>query len=226
MQSCIDGIGVSCPKRCAYSWSSDVPTRTSDPSVCVRVHVREEDGAGAEVIAADLLGDHRLGLPHVGVGDDGQVLAVLLERVEGGGGEVEPLPRRGGRPEVELGPQGVAAGGAVHHLDRHQARAVGRGLPPQRAPRRDHRVEERERHRGAHAVQERPARKGLGRKGSKHVSVSARERGQSLVLTAALATDTRLARNASLATTPLTKSAKRYPLAAASLEMRRIAGMS
>ena len=41
MQSCIDGIGVSWPKRCANIWSSEVPTKMSDPSVwrgcaCVR----------------------------------------------------------------------------------------------------------------------------------------------------------------------------------------------
>ena len=34
MHSCIDGIGVSWPKRAAYSWSSEVPTWTSDPCVC------------------------------------------------------------------------------------------------------------------------------------------------------------------------------------------------
>jgi hypothetical protein len=34
MQSCIDGIGVSWPNRWAYIWSSEVPTFTSEPSVC------------------------------------------------------------------------------------------------------------------------------------------------------------------------------------------------
>jgi hypothetical protein len=34
MHSCIDGIGVSCPNRCAYIWSSETPTFTSEPSVC------------------------------------------------------------------------------------------------------------------------------------------------------------------------------------------------
>ncbi len=34
MHSCIDGIGVSCPYFCAYIWSSEVATCTSDPCVC------------------------------------------------------------------------------------------------------------------------------------------------------------------------------------------------
>ena len=34
MQSCIDGSGVSCPNRCAWSWSREVPARTSEPWVC------------------------------------------------------------------------------------------------------------------------------------------------------------------------------------------------
>ena len=33
MQSCMEGIGVSCPKRFANIWSSDSPTKMSDPSV-------------------------------------------------------------------------------------------------------------------------------------------------------------------------------------------------
>src|SRR6202008_331576 len=33
MQSCIDGIGVSCPNRLAWNWSSEVPTFTSDDCV-------------------------------------------------------------------------------------------------------------------------------------------------------------------------------------------------
>ena len=33
MQSCIDGIGVSCPNLLANIWSSDVPTKMSEPSV-------------------------------------------------------------------------------------------------------------------------------------------------------------------------------------------------
>ncbi len=34
MQNCIDGSGVSWPKRCAYSWSIEVPAQMSDPCVC------------------------------------------------------------------------------------------------------------------------------------------------------------------------------------------------
>ncbi len=35
MQSCMDGMGVSWPKRWAYIWSSEVPTHTSELSVCL-----------------------------------------------------------------------------------------------------------------------------------------------------------------------------------------------
>ena len=35
MQNCMDGSGVSWPKRCAYIWSSDVPTQMSEPWVCL-----------------------------------------------------------------------------------------------------------------------------------------------------------------------------------------------
>ena len=35
MQNCIDGIGVACPKRCAYIWSNDVPAQMSEPCVCL-----------------------------------------------------------------------------------------------------------------------------------------------------------------------------------------------
>ena len=35
MQSCMEGITVSCPMRRATSWSSDVPTYRSAPMVCL-----------------------------------------------------------------------------------------------------------------------------------------------------------------------------------------------
>jgi len=34
MQSCIDGIGVSCPYCFATTWSNEVPASTSEPCVC------------------------------------------------------------------------------------------------------------------------------------------------------------------------------------------------
>ncbi len=58
-----------------------------------RVRLREEHGARAEVIAADLRLRHRLGVAHVGVADDGQVLAEALERAERGRSEIEIVTR-------------------------------------------------------------------------------------------------------------------------------------
>ena len=42
MVSCIDGIGVSWPNFCAYNWSIEMPTLTSEPSVsfgCACVYI-------------------------------------------------------------------------------------------------------------------------------------------------------------------------------------------
>ena len=82
MQSCIDGIGVSWPMRRATIWSSDVPTYRSEPCVCFGMRLREEHGARAEVIAADLRRFERFGHAHVGVAHDRQILAPRLERRE------------------------------------------------------------------------------------------------------------------------------------------------
>ena len=53
-------------------WSSDVPTCTSRALRLLRVHLRQEHRARAEVIAADLRRRERFGVAHVGVADDGE----------------------------------------------------------------------------------------------------------------------------------------------------------
>ena len=90
----------------------------------------EEDGARAEVVAADLVGHSRLGHPHVGVADDGETVAVGLEWKQRTGGEVEVAARRLGGPQVLGGAPLVAARGSVHHLDGHQpGGGLGRRAP-------------------------------------------------------------------------------------------------
>ena len=68
----------------------------------LRVRLREEHRRGAEVIAADLRRRERLGVADVGVADDGQVVAVRLERAQAGRRQVERRAGRRRRPHVLL----------------------------------------------------------------------------------------------------------------------------
>ena len=97
----------------------------------LRVRLGQEHRARAEVIAADLRRGERLGVAHVGVADDGQVVAERLERRQ--------AARRSGRsrgrpPPATTGssatPIGVLPADAVHHLDGDEAQllAARRGL--------------------------------------------------------------------------------------------------
>jgi hypothetical protein len=122
------------------------------------VGLGQEHRRRAEVIAADLGRGERLGVVDVGVADDGQVVAVRFERCERRRREVEARAGSGRRPQVLLGAESGAAGGAVHHLHRDQS-PLGRQRLGQRRARRHHRVEQRQRQRRAHALQQRAPRK-------------------------------------------------------------------
>lgn len=113
----------------------------------LHVHLGEEGGAGAEVVAADLGGIESLGVPHVGVADDGEVLPVGLEGLERGGREIEVAADRGRGPQVLLDADGGAARRAVDHLDRGEADLAEPGLREGGA-RGDHGVEEGQGHGG------------------------------------------------------------------------------
>ena len=121
-----------------------------------RVRLREKRGTGAEVVTADFIRRRRLGFTHVGVADDRQVVAILLERRHRRGGQVELLSGRRRRPEVELGTKLVAAGRTVHHFDGHQARCLV-GQNARTATGWNHRIEIRQRDRGTEVLQELPA---------------------------------------------------------------------
>ena len=127
----------------------------------LRVGLGEEDGRRPEVVAADLRRAERLGHAHVGVADDAQVVAEGLERLQRAlVRQLEVGADRGRREQVAARPPLVAAGQPVDLLDADQARHVRRGRrdgAPE-AARRDHRVEQRQRHGSAHAAQERAAR--------------------------------------------------------------------
>ena len=123
-----------------------------------RVRLREEGGAGAEVVAADLLRRLRLRILDVRVRDDRQVVAPRLERAQTARREVEVAPHLLGRPHELRRAPFVAAGGAVHHLDAHEPLHVRERLRggPQSAG-RQHRIQERQRHRRTQALQGRAA---------------------------------------------------------------------
>ena len=116
----------------------------SEPSVCFGCDCVRIDRARAEVVAADLLRRVRLRLAHVGVADDRQVFSVRLERLERRGRQVELSSGAGRRPKIQRVADVVAAGRAVHHLDRDEPRRIGRGarqMSRSRRARRQHRVE-------------------------------------------------------------------------------------
>ena len=110
----------------------------------LRMHLRQEHRARAEVIAADFRRRERLGVPHVGVADDRDVVAERLERREAARRQVELAAHRRRRPQVLLDAERRAAGGAVHHLDGRKANLAAGGL--RRGAGRNHGLEERQRH--------------------------------------------------------------------------------
>ena len=127
----------------------------------LRVRLGQEHGARPEMIAADLGQRERLGIADVGVADDGEVVAVGVDRAQRiVRNEREITARRRRREEMLAGADVVAAGQAVDFLDADQARRVGRrgrGRPCPHLSRRNHRVQERQRHRRPQAAEERPA---------------------------------------------------------------------
>ncbi len=116
-----------------------MPARTSELSVCfgcawVRNTALERKWSPPISGWRD-----RFGAAHVGVADDGQVLAERLERAERARREVERRARS--RPATRgagFAPHSLLPGRAVHHLDADQPRAIerrGRAPSSTRAPR-------------------------------------------------------------------------------------------
>ena len=165
-------MGVSWPNCCACNWSREVPAKTSEPWVCLGcdwVRKTELVRKWSPPISG---GGERLGHAHVGVADDGQVLAVRLERAQGAGAEVEVAPGLGRGPQVLGASPRVGAGRSVHHLDGDETGRVEGGGGGRRDPSRGtHRVQERQgQGRGPDVTEERPARKVLS--SDEHESVS------------------------------------------------------
>ena len=120
-----------------------------------RVALGQEDGAGAEMVAADLVGGKRLGHFHVRVGDDRQIVPERFERRDAGRAEVEVTAQAGRAPQVQLLPQRCGSGGTVYVLDANQPRTIVLGQDTRAEPaRRNHGVEEGERDSRAHASEE------------------------------------------------------------------------
>ena len=122
-----------------------------------RMRLRQEHRARAEVIAADLRQLERLGVAHVGVADDREVVAERFERGEAGRRQIEARAHGRRRPQVLLQAELGRARGAVHHLDGGQPHLAGCRLGEHGA-RRHHRLDHRQRHRHTHAAQDRAAR--------------------------------------------------------------------
>ncbi len=124
------------------------------------MHLGEEHRARAEMVAADFRRGERFGVPHVGVADDGDVVAERLERRQAGRRQIEIAADRSRRPHVLLDAIGGAAGSPVHHLDADKPRRSGRRLCP-RAASRHHGLEEGQRHRDTDPLEDRPPREML-----------------------------------------------------------------
>ena len=211
MQNCMDGRGVSWPKRCAYIWSSEVPTQMSEPWVCfgwacVRKTALERKWSPpiSGVVKASAW-------TAVGVADDGEPLLEGTQRRERALGEnLEVLARGGRRVEVLRRAPLVAAGQAMHLLDTDEAgrTLVGTRVGAQ-APGGDHGVEQRQRGRGPESPQEGAARDVVagdevhGRQFSLGVSRGGPVRVAGC--SSAVARGARFILNASLFTTPSTR---------------------
>ena len=169
------------------------------------MRLREEHGARPEVVAADLRRLERLGHPHVGVADDGQILPPGLERRQRSlGDQLEVLSDAGRRPQVLRGAPVVGARRAVHRLDADEAcpaRRGGAAALPESAKRGLHRVEVGKRDGRAHSLKESAPRKCLAREDLHCVSLPTVGYRCPLVPAAAVAS-ARLLRNALLFTTP------------------------
>ena len=115
--------------------------------------IKDERVAASKVITADLLGIEGFGHTHIGVADDGEIVAIGLERQQAACREVELAPLGRWRPQVLLGTQLVATGRPVHHLDTDEpggGNIINRARPE--PPSRHHRLQEWQPHRDPHAA--------------------------------------------------------------------------
>ena len=109
-----------------------------------RMRLRQEDGGGAKVIAADLGGGECLGLAAIGVADNRQVIAERLEWRQAARRQIKPAPGVGRRPQVGFEADVGRTCGAMHHLQRDQPGPAGLGRrgPGHRRRGGNHRVEQ------------------------------------------------------------------------------------
>jgi hypothetical protein len=121
------------------------------------------------MIAADFRRRERFGVVHVGVADDGQEVAIGLERCQAGWREVEAAADLRRRPQVLLEPEVGAAGAAVHHFHRDQPQ-LARTRRRSGGARREHGFEQRQRNGRAKAFQDGSTRQVLVRQDHRCVS--------------------------------------------------------
>ena len=127
----------------------------------LRTHVREHHRVERKWSPPTSAGGIRFGHAHVRVADDRQVIAEGFERTEAALGDVELAADDFRVPEELRGPELTASRRSMHLLDADEPRAV-RGHPSPGAgkcrARRDHRVQQRQRDRGAQTPERRAAR--------------------------------------------------------------------
>ena len=119
------------------------------------MHLRQEHRARAEVIAADFRRRERFGVAHVGVADDGDVVAERLERREALGERSKSRPTAAGDHMFFLMPNAVLPAEPCTISMAAKRTLAARGLGARAG--RHHGLEERQRHGDANALQNRAA---------------------------------------------------------------------
>ena len=174
MQSSREGSAVSLPEAPRV----ELVERSAEEDVralgLLRVGLRQEDGRGAVVVAADLLGGERLSRAAVGVAHDRHVVAEIGERGEAAppARTRSPAPPARGRRGCRAAPQSLDPRRPHRFLDTDQAGEALLRREPEDPARRLHRVEVGKCDTRAEAADEGPAREVLSGQVVRHRSVS------------------------------------------------------
>ena len=196
-----------------------MPAQRSEPCVCFGCDWVRNTALERKWSPPISGSSERFGLPHVGVADDGQVVAVGFERAQRVvRHEREVAAGRLGREQVLGRAPVVAAGEAVHLLDADQPRAIQRGGVGA-ACRPAGTIASRNGNATVAPTPRRKVRRGMCFPVMKSIS-----RLLSLLADGQLDVSARFIWNASLLITPRMNDDIRYSFASAALAIARIAG--
>ena len=123
------------------------------------VRLGQEHRTRPEVITAHLVSIKGLGHAHIGIADDGQVLAPRIQRAERARREVEVPTHLCRRPKVLRSTEFTRPCCAMNHFNAHKTRRRRHAALREEPPRRQHRLKKRKRNRGCSAAQKRSAGK-------------------------------------------------------------------